>query len=246
MRNLLVVALAASLAAAASADVLLTNGPWITGIGNGFGGADTSAIETGYTSYGFNINHALVPNAFMIADDFTVPAGEVWDLSFAQWYAYQTGSSTTSTITSAKVVIWSGNPMSGGTPIAGDETTERLLTTYWSGVYRVSTNPLDTNRPVMENLIDLSFVPDLGPGTYWIAVGLNGSLTSGPWSNPVVPARPTDNAIQRSSGTWAVIDGNGTLAGVPPQDMPFILNGTIIPEPATLALGLLALLVRRR
>lgn len=249
MSRLIATVLVLLLTAAVSADILRDNGPYVTSLGNGAGGANTSVIETGYGSYGFNTNLAF-SSAFMVADDFTVPAGEHWDLSRILWPAYQQHSGLTSTITGAFVGIFSGDPALGGTLIHGDETTNRLLSSTFSGAYRVSGSAATNNsRPIMLNAIDLSFVPSaLGPGTYWVAIGLTGSLSDGPWTVPVVPHRQTDNAQQRAGGSWAPIDGDIVVAGTQVQDIPFVIEGIIVPEPASLALLLIGAVsaLRRR
>ncbi|MFZ1553126.1 MAG: hypothetical protein WAV53_17145, partial [Anaerolineae bacterium] len=77
--------------------ILFDNGPLVTHPGGGFGGADASAVQTaiGLTIYG--AGHQLSANN-RVADDFTVPAGETWTINTVTFYAYQTGSTTTSTI----------------------------------------------------------------------------------------------------------------------------------------------------
>lgn len=248
MRRICAWAVSSLLAASASAAILFDNGPWITGYGDGYNGADTSAIEAGYTAAGFNVNIAAAQH-FMIADDFTVPSDEEWSLEYVTIYGYQTNSGLTPTITGAYVSIYDGNPMTGGQVLWGDEATNRLLSSTWSGVYRVSTVPTNTQRPVMANFVDMRFVADtLGPGTYWLAFSMTGSGSlMGPYANPVVPHRESDNSVYRLSGTWSPADGNGISSGTPPQDMPFILQGEVIPEPANVIVaGLLALLARRR
>jgi hypothetical protein len=104
----------------------------------------------------------------------------------------------------------------------------------------------------MANMIDLSFVPDLSPATYWVAVGLTGSASfTGPWSNPAVPHRGSDNAVQRVSGGWFQMDGDPDVPGIQQQDVPFVLEGTVVPEASSLVLfgiGLVVvgLMLRRR
>lgn len=243
MKRVLVLVAVAALAMPTLAALLVDNGPFVTGIGDGFGGANTSAIESPGTTFGYGIN---VNTPLYIADDITVPAAG-WQLSSMKWYSYQTGSTTTPTFTGAYVTIYNGNPVSGGTPIYGDYTANRIVpvNTTWSGAYRVTSTTLTNNqRPIMEVGIDMSWVPALAGGTYWIGVGLTGSLASGPWSVPKTPHGATDNAVQYYLGAWTALQDAGSLY---PQDMPFKLDGTVLPEPTSLGLFALAgLLIRRR
>lgn len=232
-------ALVSVVTGAAKADQLINNGDLITGTVNGHN-VSQLATNQGYTTIGYGTNNNASP-AIRMADDFTVTAGETWQLSDMRWFSYQTGSSLTSTLTGAYVTIYAGSPT--GTVVAGNYTTNRLTSSAFSGIYRTTdTNTADTSRPIMELNIDMSWVPELSGGTtYWIGVGLTGSLSSGPWSPPVTPIA-TGNAMQTvdGGGTWnTVLDSGHT------QEMPFKLNGSVIssavPEAGTLALVLPAL-----
>ncbi len=199
-----------------------SNGTWITGLGNGSGGANTSEIQAGYNTFGFG--HAL-STGFRVADDFTVPSGETWTLSNMHWLAYQTGSTTVSTITSVNVRVWNGSPMGGGTVVAGDTTTNRLTGSVWTGVYKVTNTTLtNTQRPVMDCTVDMTWVPALPAGTYYVDVQVGGTLASGPWAPPTVPANQMglDNGEQFNGTVWGLTQDTIALL---PQDFPFVLNG---------------------
>jgi hypothetical protein len=156
-----------------------------------------------------------------MADDFVVPAPG-WQVDEVMLFAYQTGSTTTSTITEVRVQIWDGDPTAGGTVIFGDLTTNRMTNTTWSNIYRsIDTAPLASNRPIMVQTASLGV--ELTPGTYWIEYQFNGTLSSGPWAPPItILATPvTGNAKQNQSGLWVE-----ALSGTFAQGMPFILMGT--------------------
>ena len=106
--RVLISAIVLSSAFAAQAAVLYDNGPLVTHPGGGAGGADASALQTalGMTTYGFG--HQVTANN-RVADDFTVPAGG-WSIDDIVFFAYQTGSGQTSTITSVNYRIWDGVP----------------------------------------------------------------------------------------------------------------------------------------
>jgi hypothetical protein len=207
-----------------SAPFLFSNGPFITGTGNGFGGANTSQIDAGYNTFGYGWQGGTVNNR--VADNFTVPSGQTWTLSTMTLRGYQTNSTTTSTYTSVNVRIWNGSPVGGATVLFGDTTTNRLTSGTFSNVYRVTGTTLtNTQRPIMNLTVDMTWVPALPPGNYYVDVQATGSLTSGPWIVPTVPANPSsDNAEQfiGANNAWGPMqDGTALVA----QDVCFDLAG---------------------
>ena len=217
---------------ARSMALLYDNGPLQTGAGNGAGGANTSAIQAQYGSTLFGSQHnSAATSPFFVADDFTVPAGG-WTISDLQFFAYQTGgNATTSTFTGVYVQIWNGRPGdTGSTVVFGDLTTNRLASSTYSGINRVTQTALtDATRPLWRNTATINTF--LAAGTYWVQWGSTGSLASGPWVPPVTTTGttpPPGNARQFTAGAWqnALDGGVGTTPGTIPVDFPFIVNGT--------------------
>ncbi|HPA02137.1 MAG TPA: hypothetical protein PLK29_07960, partial [Chiayiivirga sp.] len=211
----------------APAAVLYDNGAFVTHPGGGAGGADLSMLDTslGGSTYGFG--HA-VSSGLRIADDFTVPAGG-WTISQITFFAYQTGSTTTSTMNALNLRIWDGVPGAAGSNIVfGDTTTNRMTATAFSGAYRATdTDMTNGQRPIMATTAAVgTYLP---AGTYWVDWQTGGTLASGPWSIPVTIAgqtqKPGSNAVQwdPSASTWnPVMDtGNNTQ-----QDQAFVIEGT--------------------
>ncbi len=199
--------------------VLYDNGPLVNSPGTGSGGADESMLQNttlAMTVIGFG--HQIVNNNSM-ADDFTIPASQQWTIDDITFFAYQTGSTTTSTITGMNVDIYDGDPSAGGTIIASSTT---MLSTQWSGIYRVTqTTSGNTTRPVMATVMDMGGLT-LGEGTYWIEWQASGSLASGPWAPAVTinGQTATGNGLQNLAGTWqAAMD-------VGQQGLPFVISGT--------------------
>lgn len=212
-----------------AAQVLFNNGPLITGVGNGAGGANTSALATLATppenTLGFGCQQV---NGNRMADDFTIPAGQTWVIDQITTFQYQTGSTTTSTMTGGTLRIWTGTPGTG-TVIFGDDTTNRLVDTAFTNIFRVTDTTLTaTNRPIMANALDVGGLT-LGAGTYWIDVAFSGSLASGPWCPPVTPG--TGNALQSlAGGAFNPAQDSGSLAQ---KALPFLVEGTfVVPAPA--------------
>ena len=205
--------------------VLYDNGPLVTNPGAGAGGADASALQTalGLGTYGFG-NQASAGNR--VADDFTV-GGSGWLISNITFFGYQTGSTTTSTFTAVNLRIWDGPPNVGTSMVVfGDTTTNRLVSSTWSNIYRVlDTGLLDTARPTMANVVAINtFLP---AGTYWLDWQAAGSLASGPWAPPVSilgqTGKPGANALQYTTTGWAAV--TDPSPGGTPQDFPFIVEG---------------------
>ncbi len=203
--------------------VLYDNGPYFNSPGGGPGGADASILQT---SLGLNVlgfAHQQSSN-FRVADDFVIPAGQTWTINEAVFYAYQTGSTTTSTITGVNVRIWNGQP-GVGTVVFGDTSTNRMSATTWSNCYRYSDTSPGTTRPLMRQTVTIGVT--LGEGHYWIDWQSSGSLASGPWVPPITITgqATTGDALQYASGVWAPIIDNGTAQT--PQGLPFVLDGTM-------------------
>ncbi|KAB2960134.1 MAG: hypothetical protein F9K16_11930 [Thermoanaerobaculia bacterium] len=232
VRPLLALLVVSSLAAAAAAQegpavVLFDNGPLLTHPAGGCAGADLSAAQNttlGLLSRGFN--HAL-SGGYRVADDFFVtPPG--WELETIELFAYQGGSTTASPITAVNYQIWNGSPDDpGSTVVCGDSTTNRMLTTEWTGMYKalLSEATTDCTRPLMTQVVDaLGCV--LAPGTYWIDWQADGNAAfTGPWAPPVsiLDVVATGNGLQQVTGAWQAVVDSGL--GVP-LDFPFVVNGT--------------------
>jgi hypothetical protein len=213
---------------------LFNNGPLINQPGAGAGGTDLSVLQNGtlaMTSLG--AGHQVSADN-RVAENFTVPAGG-WTLGCAVFYAYQTGSTTTSTMTAVNLRIWNGQPEApGSTLVFGDTTTNRMISTSWSNIYRVAENTLtDTSRPIMAQVVNLGSL-NLPAGTYWLDWQTAGSLGSGPWAPPITinGQTTTGDARQRTGGNWAALNDGGTMT---PQGLPFLLLGP--PGAPTLSLG---------
>ena len=203
--------------------VLWDNGPLVNSPGTGAGGADESMLQNsslGMSTYGFG--HQKL-NGYRVADDFTV-SGAGWHIGSITFFAYQTGSDTTSTLTEINYNIWDGSPDDAGSSIVFSDTVTLTagVNTIWSNIYRVmEITSGDTSRPIMENTVNPGiFLP---PGIYWLDWQADGSLVSGPWVPPITinGQATTGNALQYTTSWAAVIDsGTGTQQG-----LPFIIMG---------------------
>lgn len=194
----------------------------VTSAGSGAGGADESVLQDvslGMNAFGFA--HQTGSN-FTVAEEFTLD--QDCDLQTVMFYAYQTGSSTTSTITGTTVRIWDGDPSAGGSVIWGDHSTNVLVSSTWSGIYRVTETSMgNSQRPIMA--IETAVPTTLSAGTYWIEWQMSGSLGSGPWAPPitVVGNNSTGNALQSSDNgsTFGSMLDSGTNTS---QGLPFIIT----------------------
>jgi uncharacterized repeat protein (TIGR02543 family) len=205
------------------AGVLYNNGPLTTNPGSGAGGADASALQTslGLTSYG--AGHAL-SSGYRVADDFVVSGGS-WQINTITFFAYQTGSGTTSTINHVNLRIWDGVPGAAGSNIVwGDTATNRLSNTIWSNISRVlDTDLTNADRPIMADTVNVGIT--LPPGTYWLDWQTGGTGASGPWAPPIsiLGQTTTGNARQYNGSAWAALTDGGTVT---PQGLPFIIEGS--------------------
>lgn len=205
-------------------NILFDNGPLVNSAGTGAAGADESVLQDSSLSMiDLGYGHQIVNNN-RLADDFTIPAGQSWLIDEIVLFAYQTGSTTTSTFNDLRVRIWDGVPQAPGSNIVfGDLTTNVLAGTAFSGIYRVTeASSGATNRPIMANRATINTV--LGAGTYYIDWMAGGTLASGPWAPPITITgqTATGDALQSLNGAdyLALVDQG-------PQGLPFIVAGTI-------------------
>jgi hypothetical protein len=113
--------------------LLYSNGPYF----NQAGTPDLSIVENvTLGSIIFGAGHAN-STGFRVADEWVLT--DAVDVSSIDFYAYQTGSTTTSTIDFISLRIWDGDPSDPtSTVIYGDDTTNALSGTAWTGAYRVT------------------------------------------------------------------------------------------------------------
>ncbi len=217
---------------ATAQNILHDNGPLITHTGTSPGGNHSSMLQIttlNMAILGFNAS-STVPYA--IADDFEIPEGKAWLIDDVVLYAYQTGSSTTSSFTHAYVRIWDGPPgIATSNIIFGDTIVNRMVSTSFSGIYRTSQTQGfgNTDRPVMQITAEIGTI--LTEGSYWIEYRLNGSIASGPWVPPVtiMGQTVTGNALQLTAdGYTPLLDTYNPSTGFgtdDPQGVPFRLRG---------------------
>jgi hypothetical protein len=207
------------------------NGPYITELGNGFGGSDTSGIESGFLTFGYFAN----ADQYHIADDFVVPAGLVgWNIAQIKVLTYQTnGPVNGGNFSKIEFRLYQGDPAAGGTLKLDCSGPMGIVnpSAVFQNVYRVeSGNPLSQARAVHKitaNVCTPSGQLRLPPNTYWLEWWTTGMPTlTGPWANPVVPWQASHNAKQYevASGTWQnAADPNGKT-----QDLPFEIHGRCV------------------
>jgi hypothetical protein len=165
--------------------------------------------------------------SFRLADDFTVTDPDGLALEEIVLFAYQTGSTLDSTITEFNLRIWDRPPdVPGAKVLFGDDVTNRLTKTSWTGIYRVTeTIPGNTLRPIMMNTVAAGVF--LEPGTYWFDCQADGTLGSGPFMAPITinGVAETGNAMQYSAATMSWGPARDSTFGQPQQGFPFVLRG---------------------
>lgn len=205
--------------------------------------------ETGNTTYSNTLSGVGVTATsvgYFLADDFTVPAGEQWNLLSVTVFVYQTGySGATSPINSLTMNIFNGDPsIATSTSVFGNDTSNALTTSNFTNIYRIfnSAVPTGTTPAANRKIWDAkaNTVVSIPPGTYWIKYQLNNIANSPIFAPPVtLPGSrglATFNGKQyvgpsgASPAVWqGIIDvGNpDALAPDVPLDMPFIITYTV-------------------
>lgn len=216
---------------APDAAVLYNNGPLITNPGTCPGGTNESQIRPGGNVFGYAASTTVLNSR--LADNFTVPGGQSWEIQAVTFFGYQTGGgSANPTINQTNYQIWSGRPGDAGAVVlCGSMTVNQLALSVFSGIYRTTSTapcPAATTRAIWSEVCTLpsNCAPCLTQGTYWVDFQLAGSLASGPFVPPVTPRLggpdATPDARQNTSGAWAdVVDNLDFL----PEEIPFVIEG---------------------
>ncbi|CAG0985159.1 hypothetical protein PHYC_01981 [Phycisphaerales bacterium] len=261
MRTMLAFLAPLSLAAFAHADVFLySNGnpsPFVPALGaspsalngapapGGFSWSE-APLEGAFCNSTAGVSSHFVSNAgdFRITDDVTIPAGG-WTLDSILFYAYQPGASGPgSPFTRATLRIWSGAPGDPGSfVIWGDATTNRLISSQSTGIYRIFnsiTQPLppspDTSRLLWVTRVNIGGLY-LAEGTVWFDWqyscanpdrGAYSPTVTNPGRRGVGNARQFRQAYGTFSGGWVPVRDQGKAPQAPDlqQDFPFLLFGT--------------------
>lgn len=171
-----------------------------------------------------------------VADNFTV-GGPGWNVNQLTFFMYQTGAASTFTFTGVNYQIVSNNadPISWTSAVPGN-----------GGLvgYRVTGTTLtNTDRAIFALTVPVAL--SLTPGNYFLRWQATGSLASGPWQPPVVPTVAGGNSTQSlAGGVYNPLLDAGSAVNV---ELPFRIDGEIVPAPGTFALlGLGGLLAARR
>ena len=230
MKNLVALGLLAAFGSA-QAVVLFNNGPVVDGSGLSIlnNPPDTSLGITSSTAAGSTL-----------ADNFTV-TGPGWSVQSLDFFAYQTGA-VGFTFTNATWSLRSGADVNAASILASGTTAVTSVGSAPVG-FRVSPTTLtSTARAIWRMNAD---IPDivLPAGNYFVTWALAGTVASGPFVPPVIGSVGSGNALQSTTASAGVF--NPVLMGaiapaVPtsPLDVPFIIQGSVVPEPSSIALML--------
>jgi len=150
-----------------------------------------SRVPEGDFTIGFNTTMPMG----RIAEDFVVDGPSPVLLDAIAWPVFMPGTPQEAGLAAAFVRIWDGPP-GLGLPIAGDMVTNRLVSTDFSGIYRVREDANDPTNAIKDAYIDMSWAPPLGPGHYWIEFAALGEVPGMPVMTPTtVWHSPEDNAL---------------------------------------------------
>ena len=200
---------------------------------NNTGNTTESNTSSGYSAV------VTTSTVFFVADDFTIPVGEKWNITAMEFYIYRTGyTGATAPFDIVRVNIFDGDPAVGtSTSVFGDDTNNRFASGTDSKMYRIFNSSVPapgsttgTTRKIWNVKANVSTT--LNPGTYWVKYQFEDAAKNAGFAPTVtIPGTrglPEFNAKQWTGSTWASIidDGNPATAPDYPQDMPFIITYT--------------------
>ncbi len=192
--------------------------------------------------------HPEAPFAsFRVADTLIVPPGSRWTVSTISFYAYQPGAGAAPPFASGTISVWRGRPgAANSTVVFGDTTTNRLASPTRMNLYRIfntSGLPPGAGADLSRSLWRVDFsLPSvaLGPGVYWLDVGLSPAQAGGQaFLATVKPARvksANESAVQLrpapGGSAWATLGESHIFPFSPPNPVgvAYIVRGTAAPS----------------
>ncbi len=213
-------------AGTAHGQALFSNGPFVTHEGAHVSGEDVSLAQDvtypGYTALGF----AAGPG-WRLADDFGVPAGEIWTITGARLFAFQPNVNTE--FTDARVIIWLGVPDGPVSTKVFDGTVSNTLVDSTPGPYRIaqSAQPTAPFTDVARRVHTLTIaIPELilESGSYWVDWQLTGGQAGAVYTPPVsIIGQPYTglNGFARQK-----CPADSTSTDCPPSQWRLFINGT--------------------
>jgi hypothetical protein len=248
----------AALAGGASAQVLYDNGPLATGPTSKSGvpapaGTQWSECQAegavaptqANTSAGFLADVVDGPDT-RVSDNFTVPAGQTWNVNGLRFWGYQTGAGqANNSINGVNARIWNGRPGDAGATVVWSSPGFPATVTPTGGfanIFRIFNTIVPpasapgTTRAVFIREIAVSGL-SLTAGTYWVDWQFAGTVASGPWVPTVTrldtrypfPNQGAGNARQFFTGAWQDIIDTGQPAGAADaiqQELVFAVLGS--------------------
>jgi len=203
-------------------------------------GGDYSEVQLGNTVAGFGVGGT---GLFRLADNFSVSGGD-WAVTSIDVFAYNTGA-TTPTITTGAMEVRSGSEVGA---VVGTGT---FSSGVFTDIYRHFNGAPGDARRVQKISFSYSGADLLDGQGYWVTYNVgNPGNTFTPFNPGLTKVgattTPGANAKQFNAGTWAgIVDTGGTM----PQDLPFHVYGTVVPEPISmlaLVAGIAAMARKRR
>lgn len=197
--------------------VYLADTAFTTDVGYNGAPASCRAIHERYV--GWDMNRAQ--NQWL-ADMFTVPMDATWKFDTVIVYGIQFNSGLTSTFLDCNLQIYDGPPGLGGSVIWGDTVANVMVSTGFTGIYKVDTisnnGGLTSNtRPIMYLKLYLSPAPVLTSGSYWLSWSSAVSGSNVPYSpNKVLPDRtnpPGQVGRGLYNGNWSYLTDSGNTIG---------------------------------
>ncbi len=202
----------------------------VTRPGAGYHGADLCALYGGQSTlaYKATANVTDLNHSYWIADDFTLAASA--QVSHIDFYAFQSNSGITSSITGCYVRIYSSRPEDSTAVPIWSSSANCMVSTEWSGLFRTTNSNLaDTTRPIMK--VSAQINTALAAGTYWVAVCFTGSRPGDVYAVPraTVSELSTGNAVQytQDNGLWLPMTDNASLEQM---GLPLIVRGEFVTD----------------